>query len=453
MISLYSHSIAQVGISTDGSQPDLSAILDVKSTTLGLLLPRMNSAQRDAIVSPAAGLVIFNTDCNDIQIYNSTGWVPLGNSGAISTPGTINGNASPCPNATGEIYSITTLPGAIGYQWTVPSGSTIFSGQGTTSITVNFGTQNGAVYVSGYGNCWRSHGVYLGIELSPAPASPVGGTNIPSQNQIVWNWNPVQGATGYKFNTVDEYNSAVDIGSATTSTEAGLACNTSYTRFVWAYNACVSLPVTLSQSTLSCGGCGQSVTDTRDGKTYNTVLIGTQCWFAQNLNVGQKILGSQTQENNGNLEKYCYNNNEVNCTLYGGLYQWNEMMQFTTTEGVQGICPAGWHIPADGEWTILANFLGGEGVAGGKMKEAGTEHWASPNIGATNSSGFTGLPGGRRGGDANFVYMGEYALIWTSTQLAPDDVSFRYLYYNMEPLGKSSYNKSGGFSVRCLKNP
>ncbi len=132
--------------------------------------------------------------------------------------------------------------------------------------------------------------------------------------------------------------------------------------------------------------CGDIIFDSRNEQVYNTVLIGNQCWISENLNIGMRIDGVNNQTNNGILEKYCYNNIEDSCDVYGGLYQWDEMMQYTTTEGVQGICPTGWHLPTDDEWRSLDVFLGTE-VAGGKMKEIGTTHWNSPNTGATNTSG------------------------------------------------------------------
>ena len=101
-----------------------------------------------------------------------------------------------------------------------------------------------------------------------------------------------------------------------------------------------------------------------EGQTYNTVLIGDQCWLKENLNVGTMIQGDQGSSNNGIIEKYCYGDNEANCDTYGGLYAWREAMQYVTTAGVQGICPLGWHFPTDGEWTILQDFLGGETMQG-----------------------------------------------------------------------------------------
>ena len=127
-------------------------------------------------------------------------------------------------------------------------------------------------------------------------------------------------------------------------------------------------------------------------------------------------------------------------------------MQWSTTEGVQGICPTGWHIPTDGEWTVLTTFLGGESVAGGKMKEAGYAHWVSPNTGATNSSGFTALPGGGRDFYGNFYYLTVYGHYWSSSQSDATSAWYRYLYYDGEYVLHYSYGKALGFSGRCLQD-
>jgi uncharacterized protein (TIGR02145 family) len=195
--------------------------------------------------------------------------------------------------------------------------------------------------------------------------------------------------------------------------------------------------------------CGDIVS--YEGKTYNTVQIGTQCWFKENLNVGTRINGSQDQLDNGIKEKYCYNNLESLCDVYGGLYQWNEMMQYSTTPGVQGICPTGWHLPTDAEWTTLTDYLGGEGVAGGKMKEAGTAHWSSPNTGATNSSGFTALPGGGLSG-GYFYGLFDYADFWSSTEYSSARAWTRGLYFDYVFVGRPNYYKTNGFSARCVQD-
>jgi uncharacterized protein (TIGR02145 family) len=196
--------------------------------------------------------------------------------------------------------------------------------------------------------------------------------------------------------------------------------------------------------------CGNPFTDSRDQKVYNTVLIGAQCWFAQNLNVGTRINSQTAQSDNGIIEKYCYDDLESNCDMYGGIYQWNEAMQFSTTPGVQGICPAGWHLPTDAEWTTLTTFLGGENIAGGKMKEAGVAHWLTPNIGATNSSGFTVLPAGDRNGNGYFYDVKRFAGFWSSSQTDAADAWCRSLLYSDVVVNLNNGNVTNGFSARCL---
>ncbi len=198
--------------------------------------------------------------------------------------------------------------------------------------------------------------------------------------------------------------------------------------------------------------CGNPVTDTRDGKTYNTVQIGTQCWTKENLNIGIRIDGSQGQTNNGVIEKYCFDNLESNCDQYGGLYQWDEVMQGSATPGVQGICPSGWHVPTDGEFTTLTAFLGGDAVAGGKLKEAGSAHWAAPNTGGTNSSGFTALGAGNTDLNGNFYNLTNYAYFWSSSEQNPGSAFDRDIIYNTEEVSRYNYEKSYAWAVRCVKD-
>lgn len=285
------------------------------------------------------------------------------------------------------------------------------------------------------------------------PLSPVEGTHIPSGTQIVWNWNTVSYATGYKWNTINDYASAADLGTSTTKTETGLNCSTPYTRFVWAYNVCgYSIPADLTQSTV--WACGCSITDSRDGKIYNTVQIGTQCWMEQNLNIGTRIQGNIGQTNNSIIEKHCYNDIEDSCTVYGGLYMWDEMMQYTTTPGVQGICPTGYHIPTTEEWLTMVTYLGGGTVAGGKLKEAGYRHWLTPNTGADNSSGFTAFGGGtHRYAPYNYFYLlMEAGIYWSSSLYAGVWPWRQNLDYNSAETSPYYCLKTESFSVRCLKD-
>ncbi|MBI9037555.1 MAG: hypothetical protein JEY97_05420 [Bacteroidales bacterium] len=199
------------------------------------------------------------------------------------------------------------------------------------------------------------------------------------------------------------------------------------------------------------GPCPGTPTITYGGQVYNTVLIGDQCWMAENLNIGEMINGTEEMTNNSVIEKYCYNNDAANCETYGGLYQWDEMMEYTTNPGAQGICPYGWHLPALYEWGSLCNYLGSLSVAGGKMKESGATHWSPPNTGATNESWFTALAGGYRV-NGNFTSFHSYAYFWSSSEEG-NTSAFRYqLSNNNIEVVRLLHNKDFGSSVRCIKD-
>ena len=166
------------------------------------------------------------------------------------------------------------------------------------------------------------------------------------------------------------------------------------------------------------------------------------------------IPGTQEAATNGIIEKYCYSNIAANCSTYGGLYQWDEAMQYSTTPGAQGICPAGWHLPTYAEWTTLTTYLNGEPVAGGKLKESGILHWQTPNTAATNETGFTALPAAGRGAYGAFGVNGTDAGFWTSTPYYDTTSAWeRYLTFSNSMAHPQYLGKVNGISIRCLKNP
>jgi uncharacterized protein (TIGR02145 family) len=122
------------------------------------------------------------------------------------------------------------------------------------------------------------------------------------------------------------------------------------------------------------------------------------------------------------------------------------------SNGGKNVCPNGWHVPTDAEWTTLTTYLGGESVAGGKLKETGTTHWESPNEGATNETGFTALPGGNRNNNGAFNEIGTNGFWWSSTESAAATAWYRAIYYNFSSVFRFSYYKLYGFSVRCLRD-
>ena len=221
----------------------------------------------------------------------------------------------------------------------------------------------------------------------------------------------------------------------------------------------------LTAQVKDCSCCGTSFTDVRDGKSYNTVLIGTQCWMAQNLNIGTKVNYMVEQSNNGIVEKYCHQDDESYCTIYGGVYEWAETVGYLNgasntnswnpvpTQNVQGICPSGWHVPTNNEFDILTGFL--DPGAGGKMKETGYAYWYSPNSGATNSSGFTGLgTNWRYDGGAPYQPM-IYGNYWTSTEYEYNAYLSKcrtLSYYNDILETWPTQSKKMGFGIRCVQD-
>jgi uncharacterized protein (TIGR02145 family) len=187
-------------------------------------------------------------------------------------------------------------------------------------------------------------------------------------------------------------------------------------------------------------------TVTYAGKTYHTIQIGSQCWLKENLDVGTMIQGIDTSKNNGIIEKYCYNNDTNNCNTYGALYMWEEAMQYSTTEGTQGICPAGWHIPTNAEFDTLASTVGGDANA---LKALGQ----GTGVGAgTNTSGFSALLSGYRLGNASFIALEGNAMFWRSTELNTNIAYGTYLYYNNSNIVFNDNGKEYGFSIRCIKD-
>jgi len=190
-----------------------------------------------------------------------------------------------------------------------------------------------------------------------------------------------------------------------------------------------------------------------DGNYYKIVKIGTQWWMAENLRVKHfrnsdpvREVTDKTEWHNLNTAAYCYYNNDSNIeSEYGLLYNWKAV------NDDRGIAPNGWHVPTDSELQILENYLGGRGKAGGKMKESGTAHWYYPNY-ASNSSGFTALPGGYRDSNGDFAGFRGFGFLWTSTKSHNSGAWYRYMDHMYLELDRSYCNKRFGFSIRCVKD-
>jgi len=348
--------------------------------------------------------------------------------------------------ANGVVTFFNTSTDATSYLWDFGDGQT------STTAVMTFDhqyLQNGNYYVllTAYGN-GKSDGAYANVNITTVvggvptvetdsvtnitQTTATSGGNVTSEGGSTVTargvcWSRSQNPTLSDSKTTD--------GSGTgsfTSDITGLAANTPY--YVRAYATNSSGTGYGNQVIFRTGGQGcpgvPTVTDSRDGQVYPTVKIGDQCWLQKNMNY-------QT----GN--SWCWDNNTSNCDTYGRLYDW---------ETALGVCPSGWHLPSDNEWTVLTDFLGGYKIAGGKMKEAGTTHWLSPNTEATNSSEFTALPGGSLGGDGFFYMLNANTFFWSSVAESDTMAFERILYYNLEECTPWAPYKKVGISVRCIKD-
>jgi len=249
-------------------------------------------------------------------------------------------------------------------------------------------------------------------------------------------YNPLSYVSAWNYNTINTslYNKWIDVTSngfvsigmirASLPTNAGATFD--------------SVKFAISPNVGNCG----LLFDSRDGQTYQTVTIGTQCWMKQNLNYGTAVSDITLQFNNSIAEKSCYNSLATNCNTYGGIYTWDEAMDYGTNQ--TGICPSGWHIPTNLEWNILMSYLGS--TAGQQMK-------ASPSTwDGTDMSGFTALPGGI-GQGSNFVMLGSRETFWSSTQYSITTDAYDYdLSTGSNSLTEANNNKNSGYCIRCLKD-
>ncbi|MDR3002069.1 MAG: fibrobacter succinogenes major paralogous domain-containing protein, partial [Fibromonadaceae bacterium] len=190
-------------------------------------------------------------------------------------------------------------------------------------------------------------------------------------------------------------------------------------------------------------------TDSRDNQKYPIITIGTQTWLAKNLNF------AGTNSDLG----VCYENDEANCEKYGRLYNWDTAMNdaassSATPSGVQGVCPAGWHLPSDDEWDVLVKYVDPNwvshtsNVSGTKLKA--TSGWSSGT--STNEFGFSALPGGSGSSSGNFNNVGLNGDWWSATELNASSAYYRDMYYDLSYVYRNDYNKSRLFSVRCVQD-
>ncbi len=204
-----------------------------------------------------------------------------------------------------------------------------------------------------------------------------------------------------------------------------------------------------------------------DGQVYKTIQIFSQCWLKENLNVGWMIPGCGDMKDNGFIEKYCYNNEPDSCDKYGGLYQWDETVQYATQQGSRGICPPGWHVPTDEEWKVLEGAVDSQYGIGDPEWDISAPYWRGYDAGMNLKStsgwyyggygkdlyGFSGLPGGSREYDGTFDYLLIRGVWWTSTKYDVSDGWTRMMDNIYSILDRDTYGGNRrGISVRCIRD-
>ncbi len=208
--------------------------------------------------------------------------------------------------------------------------------------------------------------------------------------------------------------------------------------------------------------CGELLVDPRDQQEYATVQIGGQCWMAENLNVGTFMTIEGDQRDNGKIEKFCYDDNPSNCNSYGGLYTWDEMMQYSL-EPTQGVCPEGWHIASDEKWMVMKEFLGVPAEEldylnqrgddeGGMLKLAESPPWNEPNALATNSTNFSAWPSGMIFPESGTSQgLGDFTVFWTSSVPGEGLAIYRMLVTGHGGIERWEGNRPNTSSVRCVR--
>jgi len=313
-----------------------------------------------------------------------------------------------------------------------------YNDQGRYPNTTEF--TSGSIYST------STNGTTTYMQTIPAASNPPDGTCVTSQNEFKY----------VASNDGTSYAVGYCLGGVTGSLAVGTKC--------------LSPNGTTDAGRQFCGflHCGDS--GIYDGEIYFTVQVGTQCWFAKNLNIGTRVNGSTNQSDySSGIQKYCYNDHEINpspatincdngqecggCDTDGGLYQWGEAMQYSSAPGAQGICPTSWHIPTDAEQNILDQYLNDTTCDPNRTL---FDAWGCANAGTklkpTGSSGFEGNLAGYRYTDGSFQSQGTRAYFWSSSINTGSYIWNRVLNSSNANVGRSDFLSTHGFSVRCLKD-
>jgi uncharacterized protein (TIGR02145 family) len=380
-------------------------------------IPTLSSPQNGAIDISSSPMLVWNAS---IRATNYT----LQVSTNISFSSFVY-NQSGLTNTSNQLASLTK---STKYFWRV-------------STTNNYGTSN-------FSDVWNF--TTGSLPNPPTLLTPTDGATDVSLTPTL-SWNASSGATSYtlQVSMSNSFSSFVINQSGLTTTSTQITGLIKLSKYFWRVIAVNSFGNSAESSIwlfTTLGSCVGTPIVTYEGKTYHTVQIGNQCWLKENLDVGTMIQVTTNANNNGTIEKYCFYDNPANCSTYGGLYQWNEAMQYSITPGTKGICPNGWHIPIQAEFETLKAAVNNNSNA---LKSIGQGIWEGTG---TNTSGFSALIAGFRNINGNFNSLNDYAYFWASTEYSATNVYSIELHTNDINVEFYNLDKGYGFSVRCLKD-
>jgi uncharacterized protein (TIGR02145 family) len=436
-----------------------SAMLEVNSASKGILIPNVSltgSTDATTIALPAVSLLVYNTasvsDAIPGYYYNS------GTSGSPVWTRLSTGTAGDGSETKVEGGTNITVTGS-GTQAS-PYIVNAITAKGTSAGQIEYWNGSAWVMIEPTKNTGATlqkiNGVPTWTGGYTIPDAPTIGTATAEDGQATITYGAPGSNGGAAITSYTATSSPGGITETVTQagsgsiTVVGLTNGTAYTFTVTATNA---------EGTSLASQLSNSVTP-----NIPSVTIGNQIWTNKNLDVSTYRDGTVIPkvEDDGawaNLTTgaYSYYNNDSTtyAAIYGKLYNWYAVAGIHDNDpntANKTLAPEGWHVPTDVEWTTLSTYLGGEGVAGGKMKEVGVSHWFYPNGGATNESGFSGLPGGIRYYNGTFYYIGSNGYWWSSTEVSASNAWSRYLDVSYGNVTRYGSHKGSGFSVRCLRD-
>ncbi len=438
--------------------PVSSASLEISSTTTGVLLPRMTRAQRNAIATPADGLMVYCLNCGTngaLSIFTNGTWLTFS---PCNTQSPITGIHQ---MSLGQVvWTWQEVNGAVGYKWNTVADFETATDLGAVITKTETGTQCDTTYtryIWAYSNCGESvmTAIFTTVPATP-PETPVEGIHTATQTSITWNWSPVSGASGYKWNIVNDFASAIDMGTNTTYTETGDTCGAELTRFVWAYNGCgISTVNTITQATLPCWLCGYSVLtiahETFGGvapvnktTSYGTVtnIPGepTKCWIAKNLGASQQAttVNDATEVAAGWYWKFNrkqgYKHDGSSSVPSWTTASVNENSAWLTTNDPCNLeLGTVWRLPSYSEWFNVDNSGGWSNWSGPWSSDLKLH--ASGNIIDSNGS---------------LDNRGSIGYFWSATQ---NTSAYGWDFQIGSGISSMTYNnKAHGFAIRCLRD-